>query len=46
MEALEFEYDFNDKKDAPPIILNLWDHDDGILDSDDDFLGRCVVPLD
>lgn len=45
MEAIEFEYDFNDKEDAPPIIFNLWDWDSGLFDSTDDFLGRCVVYL-
>lgn len=30
--------------DAPPIILNIWDEDPGVLD-DDDFLGRAVIFL-
>mmetsp|Transcript_73146 Transcript_73146/g.101428 ORF Transcript_73146/g.101428 Transcript_73146/m.101428 type:complete len:105 (-) Transcript_73146:136-450(-) len=40
MEAIEFEYDFNKKEDAPPIIFDLWDQDSGLFDSTDDFLGR------
>lgn len=23
--------------------MNIWDYDDGMLDSDPDYLGRCVV---
>lgn len=30
---------------SPPIVLNVFDRDDGILDSGDDFLGRAVIPL-
>jgi len=30
--------------DAPPVVLNIWDKDEAILDSDD-YLGRCVVYL-
>lgn len=30
---------------APPIILNVWDHDDGITDSTDDLIGRAVINL-
>jgi len=31
-------------EDAPPIILNIWDKDEGTFDSDD-FLGRAVINL-
>jgi hypothetical protein len=31
--------------DAPPIILNIWDKDDELLDSTDDFIGRAVIFL-
>ena len=37
-------YDYSSLDDAPPVVLNLWDQDDSILDSDD-FLGRSVVYL-
>ena len=30
---------------APPIILNVWDYDDGLLEGDDDLIGRCVIHL-
>jgi hypothetical protein len=26
------------------VVLNIWDHDDSVLDGDD-YLGRCVVYL-
>ena len=32
------------KDDAPPIILNMWDRDEGAFDNDD-FLGRAVIYL-
>lgn len=44
-EVLELYYDYDDIKDAPPVVLNIWDRDENILD-DDDYLGRCVVYLD
>lgn len=45
-EALEMYYDFNDiENDAPPIVFNIWDHDEDLLDAKDDYLGRCVVKL-
>jgi len=43
-ESLELYYDFDNIQNAPPVILNIWDHDDAILDGDD-FLGRSVVYL-
>ena len=30
---------------APPIILDCYDTDDGLLDMSDDFLGRAVIHL-
>jgi C2 domain len=41
--ALEVFYDFNKKEEAPPIVLNIWDKDNDLLDSTDDFLGRAVI---
>jgi hypothetical protein len=41
---LEIYYDFLTPADAPPIILNIWDKDEGVLDSDD-FIGRAVIFL-
>ena len=43
-ECLELYYDYNTVEEAPPIILNLWDHDESVFDGDD-FLGRAVVYL-
>lgn len=45
-ETIEMTYDFSDLETAPPIILNIWDYDSGIMDSTDDFLGRSVIYLD
>lgn len=45
-ETIEMLYDMADLETAPPIIFNIWDHDDDLLDSSDDFLGRSVIYLD
>jgi Ca2+-dependent lipid-binding protein len=42
-ETLEIYYDFTKSEEAPPIILNVWDMDNDILDSTDDFIGRSVI---
>jgi hypothetical protein len=42
--ALEIYYDFLTPEDAPPIILNIWDKDGGVMETDD-FLGRAVIFL-
>ena len=44
-ETIEMLYDMADLDTAPPIIFNIWDHDDDLLDSSDDFLGRAVIYL-
>lgn len=44
-ETIEMLYDMADLDTAPPIIFNIWDHDDDILDSTDDYLGRAVIYL-
>ena len=38
-------YDMADIDNAPPIVLNIWDRDEDILDSTDDYLGRAVIYL-
>lgn len=43
-EALEIYYDYDKIENAPPVVMNIWDKDDGVLDGDD-YLGRCVVYL-
>lgn len=40
----EIYYDFMTQEDAPPIILNIFDEDTGVLASND-FLGRAVIFL-
>ena len=42
--TLEVYYDFTMPSEAPPIVLNIWDKDEGIL-ATDDFIGRAVVFL-
>lgn len=37
--------EFNSLDDAPPIILNFYDTDDGWFDSTDDYMGRSIVFL-
>ena len=37
--------EFNDIMTAPPIILNLYDYDDDLMDSTDDLIGRAVIWL-
>ena len=44
-ETLEIYYDYDNILDAPPVVFNIWDNDDSILDAADDFLGRSVVYL-
>lgn len=34
-----------DLENSPPIILNVFDYDDGIVDSKDDLIGRAVISL-
>ena len=44
-EVLEFEYevrDINDLESYPPFLLDLYDRDEGMLDSDD-FLARAII---
>ena len=30
----------------PPLIMDVYDHDDGLLDSTDDYMCRAVIPLE
>ncbi len=43
--TLEIFYDFLSKEEAPPLIMNIWDKDEGMMDSTDDFLGRAIIDL-
>lgn len=43
--TLEVFYDFTTPSEAPPIILNIWDKDEGMFESDD-FIGRAVIFLE
>lgn len=37
--------EFNDIMNAPPIILNVYDYDDDLMDATDDLIGRSVIWL-
>jgi Ca2+-dependent lipid-binding protein len=41
MQAVEIPSDFTSERDAPPVILNVWDEDKGLFDSQNDYLGRA-----
>ena len=43
-EALELVYDLENLKNAPPVILNIWDTDYGSA-SKDNYIGRAVIKL-
>lgn len=34
-----------DLLNAPPIVLNVYDNDDGYIDNTDDLIGRAVIDL-
>lgn len=38
-------YDMADLETAPPVVFNIWDRDEDLLDSTDDYLGRAVIYL-
>jgi hypothetical protein len=45
-DTLELEYEVNDTDNLesyPPFIFDVYDHDDGLFDSEPDFLGRAIV---
>jgi hypothetical protein len=42
-KCIETTMDYDQPETAPPIVLNLWDKDNDILDSTDDFMGRAVI---
>ena len=44
-EVKDIEYDFNEINDAPPIILEVYDADEGLISDSADFLGRAVINL-
>jgi hypothetical protein len=46
MQCLEFKYDFKSLNQAPPVILSIWDADEGFISDSADYLGRAVITLD
>lgn len=41
----QVDYDFDDINHAPPIVINIYDHDDGLFDSTPDYMGTSVIHL-
>lgn len=41
----QFIVEYYNLEEAPPIILNVFDTDEGLLDSTDDFMGRAVINI-
>ena len=45
-QTIEMSYevrDINDPYSYPPFILDVWDEDQDLFDSTDDFLGRAII---
>jgi metal-sulfur cluster biosynthetic enzyme len=45
-ESRTFDYEFNNIKDAPPVIISAFDTDAGFISSSNDYLARAVIHLD
>ena len=43
-ELLEANYEANSIEDLPPFIIDVFDKDFGILDTDD-FICRAIIPI-
>lgn len=41
----QYIVEFFNLEEAPPIILNIFDTDEGLFDSDDDFMGRSIITI-
>jgi hypothetical protein len=42
-QCLEVSYEVNPKEEMPPIIIDCYDRDEGVLDGGDDFIARAVI---
>jgi hypothetical protein len=42
--TVEVYYDFTTPAESPPMILNIWDKDEGVMTTDD-YLGRAIIFL-
>lgn len=42
-QVLEMTYEVNPKEEMPPIIIDCYDKDEGILDGGDDFIARALI---
>ena len=41
---MEYEVrDINDPYSYPPILMDVYDHDNDLFDQTDDFLGRAII---
>lgn len=45
MTCKDVIYDFDTEEEAPPIILEVYDADIGLLTDSEDFLGRAVINI-
>ena len=45
MLAKDLPYKFNEIEEAPPLILSVYDADEGIFSDSADFLGRSVINI-
>jgi len=42
-KVLEMTYEVNPKEEMPPIIIDCYDRDEGVLDGGDDFIARALI---
>jgi hypothetical protein len=45
LETHDVDMLFHNKEEAAPIVIDLFDEDNGVIDNSDDFLGRVLIPL-
>jgi len=46
MQAFDVIIDYERKEEAPPIILEVYDSDEGMFSDSADFLGRAVIKIE
>jgi hypothetical protein len=44
-QTLEVNMYTSTMKSAPPLVLNIYDSDEGMFDSTDDFIGRAIIDI-
>jgi len=43
--SFQLPMEWKDIKDAPPVVLHVWDYDNDLMDSTDDYMGSAVIDL-